>query len=123
MIKPRFKLCSIITTAMSQTLEFVVRSITDNGSIIMLTLQQEIKTEPIDQAEILRQRIDSIKELDDDTKEVMKKIIPALIPFQQLQHVTYSPIQMSITITRNVYERIGSPKVGDTMLVTISKAS
>jgi hypothetical protein len=108
---------------MSQTLEFVVRSITDNGSIIMLTLQQEIKTEPIDQAEILKQRIDSIKELDDDTKEVMKKIIPALIPFQQLQHVTYSPIQMNITITRNVYERIGSPKVGDTMLVTISKAS
>jgi hypothetical protein len=116
-------LCSIITTVMSQTLEFVVRSITDNGSIIMLTLQQEIKTEPIDQAEILKQRIDSIKELDDDTKEVMKKIIPALIPFQQLQHVTYSPIQMNITITRNVYERIGSPKVGDTMLVTISKAS
>jgi hypothetical protein len=116
-------LCSIITTVMSQTLEFVVRSITDNGSIIILTLQQEIKTEPIDQAEILKQRIDSIKELDDDTKEVMKKIIPALIPFQQLQHVTYSPIQMNITITRNVYERIGSPKVGDTMLVTISKAS
>jgi hypothetical protein len=116
-------LCSIITTVMSQTLEFVVRSITDNGSIIMLTLQQEIKTEPIDQAEILKQRIDSIKELDDDTKEVMKKIIPVLIPFQQLQHVTYSPIQMNITITRNVYERIGSPKVGDTMLVTISKAS
>jgi hypothetical protein len=116
-------LCSIITTVMSQTLEFVVRSITDNGSIIMLTLQQEIKTEPIDQAEILKQRIDSIKELDDDTKEVMKKIIPALIPFQQLQHVTHSPIQMNITITRNVYERIGSPKVGDTMLVTISKAS
>lgn len=116
-------LCSIITTVMSQTLEFVVRSITDNGSIIMLTLQQEIKTEPVDQAEILKQRIDSIKELDDDTKEVMKKIIPALIPFQQLQHVTYSPIQMNITITRNVYERIGSPKVGDTMLVTISKAS
>ncbi len=105
---------------MQQTLEFVVRSITDNGSLVMLTLQQEIKTEPIDQAEILRQRIDSIKELDDDTKEVMKKIIPALIPFQP-QQVTYSPIQMSITVTKNVYDRIGSPRVGDTLLVTISK--
>ncbi len=106
---------------MQQTLEFVVRSITDNGSIVMLTLQQEIKTEPIDQAEILKQRIDSIKELDDDTKEVMKKIIPALIPFQP-QQVTYSPIQMSVTVTRNVYERLGSPKVGDTLLVTMAKA-
>ena len=107
---------------MSQILEFVVRSITDNGSILVLTLQQEIKTEPIDQAEMLRQRIDSIKELDEDTKEVMKKIIPALIPFQQIQQVAYSPIQMNITLTRNVYERIGNPRVGDTILVTISKS-
>jgi len=76
---------------MSQILEFVVRSITDNGSILVLTLQQEIKTEPIDQAEMLRQRIDSIKELDEDTKEVMKKIIPALIPFQQAGSILSYP--------------------------------
>lgn len=104
-----------------EDLEFVVRSITDNGSLLTLLLQQEIRTEPVDQAEMLRQRIDSIKELDDDTKAVMKKIIPAIVPFQQVQHVTYSPIQMSITITRHLYERIGSPRVGDTMIVTIKK--
>ncbi|MEM4320773.1 MAG: hypothetical protein QW776_05325 [Candidatus Nitrosocaldus sp.] len=107
---------------MQEGLEFVVRSITDNGSLLTLLLQQEIRTEPVDQAEMLKQRIDSIKELDEDTKEVMKKIIPAIIPFQQVHHVAYSPIQMSITITRHVYERIGSPKVGDILIVTIQKA-
>ncbi|MCS6768777.1 MAG: hypothetical protein RMJ59_07740 [Candidatus Nitrosocaldus sp.] len=107
---------------MQEGIEFTVRSITDNGSLLTMLLQQEIRTEPIDQAEMLRQRIESIRELDDDTKEVMKKIIPAIIPFQQVQHVTYSPIQMSITITRPVYERIGSPKVGDTLIVTIHRA-
>ncbi len=107
---------------MEEGLEFIVRSITDNGNLLTLLLQQEIRTEPVDQAEMLRQRIDSIKELDEDTKAVMKKIIPAIVPFQHVQHVTYSPIQMSITVTRQVYERIGSPRVGDTLMVTIQKA-
>lgn len=106
---------------MQEGLEFIVRSITDNGSLLTLILQQEIRTEPVDQAEMLKQRIDSIKELDEDTKAIMKKIIPAIVPFQNLQHVTYSPIQMSITVTRQVYERIGSPRVGDTLIVTIQK--
>ena len=78
-----------------QTLEFVVRSITDQGSLITLTLQQEIKTEPIDQTELLKQRIDSIEDLDDDTREVMKKILPGLLGSQLSQRNTaYSPIQM-----------------------------
>src|SRR5574341_905580 len=59
------------------TLEFIIRSITDHGNLLTLTLQQEIKTEPIDQAEILKRRIDSVKDLDEDTRTVMKKILPA----------------------------------------------
>ncbi len=106
-----------------QALEFVIRSITDHGTLLTLTLQQEIKTEPIDQAEILKQRIDSVKGLDEDTREVMKKILPALMasPMPQ-QNIAYSPIQMSITITRQIYERLGSPKVGETIVASLSRA-
>jgi len=105
----------------SQTLEFVIRSIADHGSLLTLTLQQEIRTEPIDQAEILKRRIDSVKELDEDTKEVMKKIVPALLASQlPQQNIAYSPIQMNITITRQIYERLGSPKVGETINVSLS---
>ncbi|MFQ5941097.1 MAG: hypothetical protein ACE5KA_05295 [Nitrososphaerales archaeon] len=104
-----------------QTLEFVLRSITDQGGVLTLTLQQEIKTEPIDQTEILKQRIDSIKDLDTDTKEVMKKILPALLTSQlRKQNIAYSPIQMHITITRQIYERLGSPKVGEAIGVSLS---
>lgn len=103
-----------------QTLEFIVRSITDQGNVLTLTLQQEIKTEPVDQTEIMKNRIDSIKDLDDDTREVMKKILPALLGSQMRQNIAYSPIQMHITITRQIYERIGSPKVGEAIGVTLS---
>jgi hypothetical protein len=105
-----------------QNLEFIVRSITDHGTLLTLTLQQEIKTEPIDQTEILKQRIDSIKDLDEDTREVMKKILPALLGSQlPRQNIAYSPIQMNITITRQIYERIGSPRVGEVVNVSLSR--
>ncbi|MEM2761115.1 MAG: hypothetical protein QXU32_13445 [Nitrososphaerales archaeon] len=108
----------------TQTLEFVVRSITDQGNILTVTLQQEIRTEPVDQTEILKQRIDSVKDLDEDTREVMKKILPALLGSQlPSRNVAYSPIQMHMTITRQIYERLGSPKVGESLGVSISRLS
>lgn len=106
-----------------QALEFVIRSIADHGSLLTLTLQQEIKTEPVDQAEMLKRRLDSVKELDEDTKEVMKKILPALLASQMpQQNIAYSPIQMNITITRQIYERLGTPKVGERVDVSLSHA-
>ncbi len=106
-----------------ESLEFVIRSITDHGRLLTLTLQQEIRTEPVDQAELLRQKIDSISGLDDDTREVMKKIIPALLATQLPQQATaYSPIQMNITVTRQIYERLGAPKVGETLQVGLSRS-
>ncbi len=106
-----------------QVLEFVVRSITDLGNVLTITLQQEIKTEPIDQAEMLKQRIESVKGLDEDTREVMKKILPALMASPiPMQSVAYSPIQMTITITRQIYERLGAPRVGESMNVGLSRA-
>ncbi|MEM2855806.1 MAG: hypothetical protein QW416_01715 [Candidatus Nitrosocaldaceae archaeon] len=104
------------------TLEFTIKSIVDQGRLLTLTLQQEIRTEIIDQAEIIRQRIDNIEGLDDDSKLLMKKILPALLAsYTPKQEVIISPIQMNITITRQIYERLGSPRVGDTLNITISK--
>ncbi len=106
-----------------QTLEFVVKSITDLGALLTLTLQQEIKTEPIDQIEILKQRISNIKDLDDDTKGVLKKMLPALLGSQlPKQNIAYSPIQMHITLTRQIYERLGSPRVGEAMNASLSRS-
>jgi hypothetical protein len=104
------------------TIEFIIRSITDHGNLLTLTLQQEIKTEPVDQAEILKRRIDSVKDLDEDTRTVMKKILPALLASQiPQQNIAFSPIQMSISITRQIYERLGSPKVGEVVNVGLSQ--
>ena len=103
-------------------LEFTVKSITDQGRLLTLNLYQEIRTEPINQAEIIKQRIDSIEGLDEDSKAMMKKVLPAMLaPHMPKQAVTISPIQMSITITRQIYERIGSPKVGDVIEVNMLK--
>lgn len=106
------------------SLEFVVRSITDQGRLLTLSLYQEIRTEPIDQAEMIKQRIDSIEGLDEDSKRMMKKVLPAMLaPHMPKQSVTISPIQMNITITRQIYERIGSPRVGDVIEVNMMKKS
>ncbi|NMJ87017.1 MAG: hypothetical protein EX285_04155 [Thaumarchaeota archaeon] len=105
-----------------QTLEFIIRSITDHGTLLTLTLQQEIKTEPVDMTEILKQRIDSVKDLDDDSRKVMKKILPVLLGSTiPKQNIAYSPIHMSITITSQIYERINSPKVGESINVSLSR--
>ncbi len=106
-----------------QTLEFIVAMITDQGQYLTLSLRQEIRTESIDPVEMIRQRIDSIKDVDEDTKTVMKKILPALIPIQTVREkITLSPIQMNITINRQTYERIGTPKVGEMLFVDLRKA-
>lgn len=107
-----------------QTLEFIVTMITDQGQYLTLSLRQEIRTEAIDPAEMIMQRIDGIKDVDEDTKTVMKKILPALIPSQTAgQKIAISPIQMNITINRQIYERIGTPKVGETLFVDLGKTS
>lgn len=104
------------------SLEFVVKSIIDQGKLITLNLQQEIKTETIDQEELIKQKIDSIEGLDEDSKRLMKKILPAMLSsYLPKQDMVISPIQMSITITRSIYERIGLPKVGDIVEVSIVK--
>ena len=106
----------------AQSLEFIVRSITDHGAVLSLTLQQEIKTEQISHIDIMKQRIDNIKDLDQDTREVLKKMLPALLGSQlPKQNIAYSPIQMQITITRLIYERMGNPKVGEGMYVSLSR--
>jgi hypothetical protein len=51
----------------------------------------------------------------------MKKILPALLASQiPQQNVAFSPIQMNISITRQIYERLGSPKVGEVVNVGLS---
>ncbi|MFQ5968992.1 MAG: hypothetical protein ACE5J2_00650 [Nitrososphaerales archaeon] len=105
-----------------QILEFMVTMITDQGQYLTLCLRQEIRTEAIDPVEMIRQRIDSIKDVDEDTRTVMKKILPALIPVQTAgQKIALSPIQMNITINRQIYERIGTPKVGEALFVELRK--
>lgn len=106
------------------SLEFVVKSIMDQGRLLTLNLHQEIRTEVIDQAEIIKQRIDGIEGLDEDSKAMMKKVLPAMLaPTMPKQSITISPIQMSITVTRQIYERMGAPKVGDIVEVNINKKS
>ncbi len=103
-------------------LEFIVRSILDQGRLLTLNLYQEIRTESIDQAALLRERIDNIEGLDEENKNMLKRILPPLLlPHIPSQKTVHSSIQMNITLTEQLYKRIGSPRVGDAVEVVIRK--
>jgi hypothetical protein len=60
---------------------------------------------------------------DKDVKEQIRPILEAILKSQPQTLVkTYSQTVIQITMPKNRYERIGSPRVGDKLLIDIRRA-
>ncbi len=104
---------------MSDTNEFKITQIVDNGQIVQLTLVENVSTEPISQKQLM---IDNVsKRLDEDTKEHVMPLLEALLQSQPTVNVkSYQQTQIVITTPKGRYDRMGRPQVGQTIQININ---
>jgi len=104
----------------SDTNEFKVTQIVDNGQIVQLTLIENISTEPISQKQMI---IDNVsKRLDEETKEQVMPLLEAILQAQPTVNIkSYQQTQITIAMPKSRYDNMGRPQVGSIIEIDLKK--
>jgi hypothetical protein len=106
---------------LSEPTRYRVNQITDTGSIVSLALSEDIELEPVSQQQMMLEAVDRAVS-DNEVKEQIKPILEAILKSQPQTLVkTYSQTVIQITMPKKRYEKIGSPRVGDKLLIEVRK--
>ncbi|PJC50730.1 MAG: hypothetical protein CO032_03335 [Nitrosopumilales archaeon CG_4_9_14_0_2_um_filter_34_16] len=105
---------------MSDTNEFKITQIVDNGQIVQLTLIENISTEPISQKQMI---IDNVsKRLDEETKEQVMPLLEAILQAQPTVNIkSYQQTQITIAMPKARYDKMGRPQVGSIVEIDLKK--
>lgn len=105
---------------MSDTNEFKITQIVDNGQIVQLTLIENISTEPISQKQMI---IDNVsKRLDEETKEQVMPLLEAILQAQPTVNIkSYQQTQITIAMPKSRYDKMGRPQVGNIIEIDLKK--
>ncbi|MEX0862500.1 hypothetical protein [Nitrosopumilus sp.] len=105
---------------MSDTNEFKITQIVDNGQIVQLTLIENISTEPISQKQMI---IDNVsKRLDEETKEQVMPLLEAILQAQPTVNIkSYQQTQITIAMPKSRYDKMGRPQVGSIIEIDLKK--
>jgi hypothetical protein len=96
--------------------------LTETGANVSLALSEDIELESVSQQQMMLEAVDRAV-TDKDVKEQIRPILEAILKSQPQTLVkTYSQTVIQITMPKNRYERIGSPRVGDKLLIDIRRA-
>lgn len=99
-----------------------INQLTDTGASVALALSEDVELEPVSQQQMMLEAIDRAV-TDKEVKEQIKPILEAILGSQPQTLVrTYSQTVIQITMPKNRYERMGSPRVGDKVQIDIKKA-
>ena len=105
---------------MSDTNEFRITQIVDNGKIIQLTLVENISTEPISQKQLIIESVS--KKLDSETKEQVMPLLEAILQAQPTVSIkSYQQTQIAITMPKPRYDKMGRPQVDSVMEIDLKK--
>ena len=106
---------------MEESLRYRINQITDSGINVSLTLSEDLELETVSQQQLMLESIDRVI-TDKEMKEQVKPILEAILSSQPQTVVkTYAETIVQITMPKRRYERIGSPKVGEQLLIDIRK--
>jgi len=105
---------------MTDTNEFRITQIVDNGQIIQLALIENVSTEPISQKQMI---IDNVsKKLDAETKEQVMPLLEAILQAQPTVNIkSYQQTQITIAMPKSRYDNMGRPQVGSMIEVDLKK--
>lgn len=103
---------------MSDTNEFKITQLEDNGQIVQLTLVENVSTEPISQKQMI---IDNVsKRLDSETKEQVMPLLEAILQAQPTVNIkSYQQTQITIAMPKSRYASMGRPQVGSTIEINL----
>jgi hypothetical protein len=106
----------------NEPIRYRIHQMTDTGTSVSLALSEDIELEPVSQQQMMLEAVDRAV-TDKEVKEQIKPILEAILKSQpQTVLKTYSQTVIQITMPKKRYERIGSPRVGEMLLIDIRKA-
>ena len=105
---------------MSEIDAYRIQQIVDNGNAVQISLVEDVQTEPLSQKQLIVENV--AKKLDEDTKKQVMPLLEAILQAQPTIRVkSYAQTNISITMPKNRYEKIGRPQVGDKLEVNLKK--
>jgi len=105
---------------MSEIDTYRIQQIVDNGNAVQISLVEDVQTEPLSQKQLIIENVS--KKLDDDTKKQVMPLLEAILQAQPTIRVkSYAQTNISITMPKNRYEKMGRPQVGDKLQVDLKK--
>ena len=105
---------------MAATDTYRIQQIVDNGNAVQISLIEDVQTEPLSQKQLIVENV--AKKLDEDTKKQVMPLLEAILQAQPTIRVkSYAQTNISITMPKNRYEKIGRPQVGDKLEVELKK--
>ena len=105
---------------MSEIDGYRIQQIVDNGNAVQISLIEDVQTEPLSQKQLIVENV--AKKLDEDTKKQVMPLLEAILQAQPTIRVkSYAQTNISITMPKNRYEKIGRPQVGDKLEVNLKK--
>ncbi len=105
---------------MSEIDAYKIQQIVDNGNAVQISLVEDVQTEPLSQKQLIIENVS--KKLDDDTKKQVMPLLEAILQAQPTIRVkSYAQTNISITMPKNRYEKMGRPQVGDKLQVDLKK--
>lgn len=106
---------------MEESVRYRINQITDSGVNVALTLSEDVELETVSQQQLMLESIDRVI-TDKEVKEQVRPILEAILSSQPQTLVkTYAETIVQITMPRRRYEKIGSPRVGEQLLIDIRK--
>jgi len=97
-----------------------IHQIVDNGSAVQISLIEDVQTEPLSQKQLIVENV--AKKLDDDTKKQVMPLLEAILQAQPTIRVkSYAQTNISITMPKNRYDKMGRPQVGDKLELDLKK--
>ena len=105
-----------------ERIKYRINQMTETGANVSLALSEDVDLEPVSQQQMILEAVDRAV-TDKDVKEQIKPLLEAILRSQPQTLVkTYSQTIIKITMPKKLYEKIGSPRVGDKLLIDIRRA-
>jgi len=109
-----------MSVIMSEIDAYKIQQIVDNCNAVQISLVEDVQTEPLSQKQLIIENVS--KKLDDDTKKQVMPLLDAILQAQPTIRVkSYAQTNISITMPKNRYEKMGRPQVGDKLQVDLKK--
>jgi hypothetical protein len=105
-----------------ERIKYQINQMTETGANVSLALSEDVDLEPVSQQQMILEAVDRAV-TDKEVKEQIKPLLEAILRSQPQTLVkTYSQTIIQITMPKKRYEKIGSPRVGDKLLIDIRRA-